>query len=189
MTEHFGHTTIFDFKSSSVFVYTPINQYLAFKYSKYPNAGYTANAEVVSTVARGFHFPVYHGKLQATSSSMRPSHDMFCAVCKKDGASRCTGCKARLYCGLFKILSKSTSIPITIIGKECQRADWPKHKLECQKGNKWYDRYRLCRDGHKHHGKLEIMTWGSPEEETGWGNCLLEECEDLKRKFELRSRV
>ena len=28
------------------------------------------------------------------------------------------------------------------------------------------------------------MTWGSEEEETGWGNCFLDECEDLKRKFE-----
>ncbi|KAF9037376.1 hypothetical protein BDZ89DRAFT_1061535 [Hymenopellis radicata] len=69
---------------------------------------------------------------------------------------------------------------------ECQRADWPKHKTVCQteKGSKWYDRHRFCRDGSKHHGKLELITWPSRKEETGWGHCFEDESADLKKKYE-----
>jgi hypothetical protein len=42
-------------------------------------------------------------------------------------------------------------------------------------------------DGGKHEGRLELITWESPEDEemkTGWGNCCIEESADLKAQFE-----
>ncbi|KIY69942.1 hypothetical protein CYLTODRAFT_392887 [Cylindrobasidium torrendii FP15055 ss-10] len=104
------------------------------------------------------------------------NRDIFCAVCSSNSATlqQCSGCKSRLYCG-----------------QECQRNDWPTHKNECTKGKQWYDRYRLCRDGSKHQGKLELMTWGESAEdndgdETGWGCCLIDECEGLKKLYETK---
>ena len=70
----------------------------------------------------------------------------------------------------------------------CQAADWPTHKKTCGNmgttGVKWYDKYRKCKDGHKHEGDLELITWPCAKDETGWGNCCADESEDLKRKFE-----
>jgi len=96
-----------------------------------------------------------------------------CSVCGKaeeEGAARlfrCTGCRARLYCG-----------------QGCQKSDWPAHKTACKATPVWYDKHRKCQDGSKHEGRLELITWACPEEETGWGACLTEESDDLRRKFE-----
>lgn len=90
------------------------------------------------------------------------------------------------HCFYFRHLS------LQFPGQECQRKDWATHKNECRKGKKWYDRYRLCRDGSKHHGKLELMTWGESAEDaefgdaTGWGCCLIDECEGLKKLYETK---
>ena len=51
----------------------------------------------------------------------------------------------------------------------------------------WYDKHRKCMDGNKHEGRLELITWESPEsdkDKTGWGNCFIEESAELKAKFE-----
>ena len=42
------------------------------------------------------------------------------------------------------------------------------------------------RDGSRHEGQLELVTWGGVDEdmELGWGACLVEESDDLRRKFE-----
>jgi len=83
---------------------------------------------------------------------------------------RCAGCKTRLYCG-----------------RNCQKKDWPIHKKAC-KPILWYDKYRKCGQGgvhEKHEGRLELITWPCPEEETGWGNCFANESDDLRRKFEI----
>lgn len=53
-------------------------------------------------------------------------------------------------------------------------------------GKKWYDRYRLCRDGSKHHGKLEVMTSGERSEGTGWGNIALDEAQEVKKLWETK---
>ncbi|XXH03350.1 hypothetical protein Hte_009748 [Hypoxylon texense] len=107
-----------------------------------------------------------------------------CDVCGKGEGDNvtikhCGGCKSRYFCGT-----------------SCQRKDWPSHKEECltksaeaaaAEGKKWYDRYRKCKDGTQHFGELELITWGGRDplfgEETGWGNCLLSESADLKRKY------
>ncbi|EIM84495.1 uncharacterized protein STEHIDRAFT_100561 [Stereum hirsutum FP-91666 SS1] len=80
---------------------------------------------------------------------------------------RCGRCKGPQYCS-----------------EQCQLADWPSHKGSCQRQTVWYDKYRACEDGSIHEGRLELITWPSPTEGTGWGACLLEEADDLKRKFE-----
>ncbi len=70
-----------------------------------------------------------------------------------------------------------------ISGINCQRADWPTHKRECNKGEKWYDCHRLCQDGSEHFGDLELITWKCPTDGTGWGNVFVEEEEHMKKKF------
>ena len=53
--------------------------------------------------------------------------------------------------------------------------------------SQWYDRYRKCEDGANHEGRLELITWTGQDEfgeELGWGNCIIEECADMKRKFD-----
>ncbi|KAL8920105.1 MAG: hypothetical protein Q9208_006458 [Pyrenodesmia sp. 3 TL-2023] len=76
----------------------------------------------------------------------------------------------------------------------CQKADWDAHKPDCCRfsGLPWYDLYRQCKDGTKHEGQLELITWSTPANEyeeilpeaTGWGNVIVAEAEDLKREFE-----
>ncbi|KAJ7451707.1 hypothetical protein B0H11DRAFT_2001080 [Mycena galericulata] len=92
-----------------------------------------------------------------------------CAVCgiKSGDLSRCSGCKARYYCG-----------------RVCQTADWKSHKGPCAATPKWYDKYRMCKDGNSHEGRLELVTWDCPEEGTGWGACFAEDSADMKRQFE-----
>lgn len=52
----------------------------------------------------------------------------------------------------------------------------------------WSKKYgKKCRDGGKHDGKLELVTWSGTDEDgdkIGWGACLAEESDDLKKKFE-----
>ncbi|KAJ7045842.1 hypothetical protein C8F04DRAFT_940002 [Mycena alexandri] len=92
-----------------------------------------------------------------------------CSVCGKtgDNISRCSGCKSRNYCS-----------------KSCQISDWKAHKGTCAVAPKWYDKHRMCRDGYNHEGRLELVTWDCPEEGKGWGACLAEESEELKKIFE-----
>lgn len=96
-----------------------------------------------------------------------------CEVCRKGEEEvtlqRCSTCKEHNYC--------STA---------CQRADWPTHKLTCKKPVVWYDKHRRCRDGNKHEGRLELITWSCPLEETGWGHVVENEAADFKRKFEVQ---
>ena len=40
---------------------------------------------------------------------------MSCFVCKKEGAKHCSRCRLIYYCGV-----------------ECQKKDWPLHKLKCK---------------------------------------------------------
>ncbi|CAL8585017.1 hypothetical protein XPA_010597 [Xanthoria parietina] len=76
-----------------------------------------------------------------------------------------------------------------------QRSDWTSHKPHCHPSTPpsqiWYDKYRKCKDGNKHEGRLELITWSTPanehedwSEDMGWGNVIVAEAEDLKRKFE-----
>lgn len=77
-----------------------------------------------------------------------------------------------------------------ILGESCQDADWPSHKASCFipfRQAKWYDAHRHCMDGF-HVGDLELITEERVEPTTGdrlgWGNCLIEEGPELKRKYE-----
>jgi hypothetical protein len=52
---------------------------------------------------------------------------------------------------------------------------------------------RRCQDGSLHKGKLELVTWDTPEnpnenygEAMGWGAVVEDEAEVLKQKFEVR---
>uniref|UniRef100_A0A8H8CRD5 MYND-type domain-containing protein n=1 Tax=Psilocybe cubensis TaxID=181762 RepID=A0A8H8CRD5_PSICU len=101
-------------------------------------------------------------------------NELACSVCHTKADSntaiqRCSKCHSRLYCGTT-----------------CQREDWPTHRRACGKTLQWYDKFRKCRDGSLHEGKLELITWPCPEEGTGWGGCLAEESDALKRKFEVK---
>ncbi|KAF8967232.1 hypothetical protein BDZ97DRAFT_1656541, partial [Flammula alnicola] len=77
----------------------------------------------------------------------------------------CSRCRGRFYCG-----------------RDCQAADWKTHKLSC--GRQVYDKHRKCRDGNLHEGNLELITWPSAKEETGWGHCFTDESDSLREKFE-----
>ena len=106
-----------------------------------------------------------------------------CATCHNPSPGRhCERCRDRAYCS-----------------RACQRADWSSHKRDCKPHAQtprnedaaslvpqWYDRYRKCKDGNRHEGRLELITWegSSGGEKMGWGNCIIEDCGDLKRKFE-----
>ncbi|KAJ7826097.1 hypothetical protein B0H14DRAFT_2453212 [Mycena olivaceomarginata] len=91
-----------------------------------------------------------------------------CSVCNKSSGEifRCGVCKSRSYCG-----------------RACQTSDRKAHKKSCA-APKWYDKHRMCRDGNKHEGRLEIVTWESPEHNTGWGACDKDRAEEVKRYFE-----
>lgn len=105
-----------------------------------------------------------------------------------------------LWYGVF-VLSHSINavnlLRLPSIGTTCQQKDWPSHKEDCltksaevaaAEGKKWYDRYRKCKDGTQHFGELELITWGGRDptfgEEIGWGNCVVSESADLKRRYE-----
>ncbi|KAF8204539.1 hypothetical protein BJ912DRAFT_938625 [Pholiota molesta] len=93
-----------------------------------------------------------------------------CSVCSTPASEdtaikRCSRCRERFYCG-----------------KDCQEADWPTHKRTC--GAVWYDAHRTCRDGSRHEGRLELITWASAAEGTGWGYCAREESDALRARFE-----
>ncbi|TRM58207.1 hypothetical protein BD626DRAFT_410891 [Schizophyllum amplum] len=97
-----------------------------------------------------------------------------CSVCRaKENVKRCSHCKKRYYCS-----------------QRCQTADWPIHRAACPPYI-WYnsDKYRKCQDGNLHEGDLELITWDAerPDKDTGdllgWGACVKEESEDLKRKY------
>ncbi|KAL1727388.1 hypothetical protein EV714DRAFT_217309 [Schizophyllum commune] len=95
-----------------------------------------------------------------------------CDVCNATGdIKRCSLCRSRFYCSA-----------------DCQKADWPKHRAACRK-NIWYDspKYRKCDDGSMHEGKLELVTWEGKyrdsDEKLGWGACIVEESEDMKKKY------
>ncbi|KAJ7072040.1 hypothetical protein C8F01DRAFT_1044390 [Mycena amicta] len=94
-----------------------------------------------------------------------------CAVCGKESLSRCSGCKVTSYCGA-----------------NCQRTDWSAHKAACAAAPQWYDKHRKCQDGNLHEGRLELITWDSSSSELdlGWGACLKEEADDLKKDFETK---
>jgi hypothetical protein len=59
----------------------------------------------------------------------------------------------------------------------------------------WYDTdsIRRCTDGNLHEGRLELITWSTPPNESngwealGWGHVILDEVADFKKKFEVRS--
>lgn len=46
----------------------------------------------------------------------------FCAMCEMDGTQQCNYCRAIRYCS-----------------RECQKLDWPLHKLLCKTRNEKYD--------------------------------------------------
>jgi len=124
-----------------------------------------------------------------TFMSAVPAHA--CAVCHKgegDTVSlmQCSRCKTRYYCG--KSMSPFPSLKsshLALKGSTCQQADWPTHKGSCNKPSaKWHDKHRKCQDGSNHEGRLELITWSSQKEGTGWGCCFEEESDDLRRKFE-----
>ena len=73
-------------------------------------------------------------------------------------------------------------------GRKCQKANWEAHKVSCRAKLSlvWYDHYRKCKDGNQHKGKLELMTWPSPQEELGCSGCVADKSDDLKRKFEVQ---
>jgi len=85
---------------------------------------------------------------------------------------RCGRCLGALYCN-----------------SDCQKKDWPNHRELCVESDGWPDKYRGCRDGSLHEGKLELMTWEYIEREggirMGWGNIAIEEAENMKRKFKV----
>ncbi|KAF8180571.1 hypothetical protein BJ912DRAFT_980762, partial [Pholiota molesta] len=97
-----------------------------------------------------------------------------CSVCDKSQSEdatilQCSRCQDRFYCG-----------------RECQLADWRKHRRFCGMPRKWYDKYRRCRDDNFHEGDLELITWPADFEgtATGWGHCALEDADALRAKFE-----
>ncbi|KDQ17582.1 hypothetical protein BOTBODRAFT_29757 [Botryobasidium botryosum FD-172 SS1] len=96
-----------------------------------------------------------------------------CAICGKTSREtrplklkRCSGCRTRIYCDI-----------------DCQRVDWPSHKVTCKK--KWHDKHRKCDDQSLHEGRLELITWTLPGLDVGWANVYLNEVDDLKHKFEV----
>ncbi|KJA21915.1 hypothetical protein HYPSUDRAFT_675475 [Hypholoma sublateritium FD-334 SS-4] len=66
----------------------------------------------------------------------------------------------------------------------CIRFYWWSYLRACRSPTEWYSKRRICRDGSLHEGKLELITWVSEEEGTGWGHVLIEESDDMRKKFE-----
>ncbi|KAI4217801.1 MAG: hypothetical protein LQ349_009017 [Xanthoria aureola] len=102
-----------------------------------------------------------------------------CVICHRTTPiKRCARCQTTQYCSA-----------------DCQRSDWTSHKQHCHPSTPpsgiWYDKYRKCKDGNEHEGELELITWSTPanehedwSEDMGWGNIIVAEAEDHKRKFE-----
>ena len=114
-----------------------------------------------------------------------------CKTCGKDQTNpgvklrKCSKCRGSAYCSKRQSPIHSIHyLPTRCFeGVDCQRKDWSTHKKLC---GDWYDKYRRCRDGAKHEGQLELITWVCEEEDVGFGACYLEECDDLKEAFETR---
>lgn len=112
-----------------------------------------------------------------------------CKTCGRDQTTRgvklrkCSKCRGSAYCSKRQGPDAITGPILThgFEGVECQRVDWPSHKKLC---GRWYEKYRKCKDGTKHEGQLELITWVCEEQGIGWGACFLEECDDLKERFE-----
>ena len=49
----------------------------------------------------------------------------------------------------------------------------------------WQQRLKSIklRDGSFHDGQLELVTWPSRSGKKGWGGCVIEESEDLRKKY------
>ncbi|KZT67286.1 hypothetical protein DAEQUDRAFT_729327 [Daedalea quercina L-15889] len=88
---------------------------------------------------------------------------------------RCSRCRSALYCDA-----------------ECQKKDWQYHKELCSDSDRWYDKYRGCRDGSMHEGKLEMITWEWTDPDygckMGFGNTFLEEADGVKHMFEVECK-
>jgi hypothetical protein len=113
---------------------------------------------------------------------------LHCKTCGKDQTipgvklRKCSKCKGSAYCSKRQSSADVFSLPTCCFqGVDCQRKDWPTHKRLC---GDWYDKHRKCRDGAKHEGQLELITWVCEEEALGFGACWFEECDDLKKVFE-----
>ena len=115
-----------------------------------------------------------------------------CKACGKDETipgvklRKCSKCRGSAYCSerqlSKRLYLRSPSLMTRCFqGVDCQRNDWSAHKKLC---GDWYDKYRKCRDGTKHEGQLELITWVCEEDQIGFGACWLEECDNLKNKFE-----
>ncbi|EIN13012.1 hypothetical protein PUNSTDRAFT_82541 [Punctularia strigosozonata HHB-11173 SS5] len=95
-----------------------------------------------------------------------------CFNCRKESMTkdlkRCARCRGALYCNA-----------------DCQKNDWSNHKELCGESSSWMDKYRGCRDGSLHEGKLELMTWEyiepTTKERMGWGNVVIEGAEYMKK--------
>ncbi|KAJ7939344.1 hypothetical protein B0H13DRAFT_2300616 [Mycena leptocephala] len=82
-----------------------------------------------------------------STSSFTPEASLSCSVCTKSSGQifRCGGWKSWSYCG-----------------RAFQTSDWKPHKKSCDATPKWHDKHRMCRDGNKHEGRLELVTWELP---------------------------
>ncbi|KDR77626.1 hypothetical protein GALMADRAFT_66014 [Galerina marginata CBS 339.88] len=97
-----------------------------------------------------------------------------CDVCHKTEDTdtkikRCSRCHDRFYCG-----------------KTCQQSDWKAHKPNCVTREIWYDKYRKCKDGTVHYGKLQLITWGGERDghTLGWGASFENDSEALQKILE-----
>jgi hypothetical protein len=87
-----------------------------------------------------------------------------------------------------------TSMPKNRLGKRPQREmqkvppEVVAARARSLDGHDWCQDWRKCSDGSLHSGDLELITWdgedSDEESELGFGGCLREESDDLKRMFE-----
>jgi len=49
------------------------------------------------------------------------------------------------------------------------------------------EEHRMCEDGGRHSGSLELVTWDTPAEGLGWGCIVPEEAADHKKEFEVKN--
>lgn len=115
------------------------------------------------------------GRSRSIEAVMDIGLEPTCAVCRSAASiKKCARCRNIHYCS-----------------PTCQRANWRSHRATCHPPQVWHDTQRRCNDGANHEGRLELITWPTPaaatisEEDMGWGNCILEESEDLKKEFEI----